>query len=65
MKDNTPPNASPKTTKYRNPDDEKPVIKLEYNLTKEQKYWLEHEAHELRMKIQNEYLEGYSNNNNF
>lgn len=44
---------------------EKPVIRLEYNLTEDQKNWMEHEAHETRRMMENEYLEGYSNDNNF
>ena len=63
MTNNTPPNASPKSQSIRT--EEKPEVKLEYNLTQEQKDWLEHEAHELRRRIQNEYLEGYNNEFDF
>ena len=63
MTNNTPPNASPKSESFRT--EEKPEVKLEYNLTQEQKDWMEHEAHETRRMMENEYLEGYSNDNNF
>ena len=63
MTNNTPPNASSKSQSIRT--EEKPEVKLQYNLTQEQKDWMEHEAHELRRTIENEYLQGYSNDNNF